>query len=119
MIKRFLKSFAYAWQGLEYTFKTQANFKFHSFAALAAIALGFWFQISKTECFALIFCIALVLFAELINTALETLVDLVSPEINPLAKIVKDVAAAAVLVLAFAALLIGALIFIPYIVSWI
>lgn len=119
MIKRFLKSFTYAWQGLVYTFKTQGNFQFHSFAALVAIALAFVLQISTLEWLLVILCIALVLFAELVNTALESLVDLVSPDFHPLAKVVKDVAAAAVLVLAIASLAVGLIIFVPYFLQWI
>lgn len=119
MITRFLKSFTFAWQGLVYTFKTQGNFKFHCFAALVALFLAYMLGVSCVEWLFIVLCIALVLFAELVNTALEALVDLVSPEIHPLAKIAKDVAAASVLVLAFAAFIIGVLIFIPYITLWI
>lgn len=113
-IKRFLKSFSYAYDGLVYTIKTQVNFKFHLLAAVFVVFFAWFFNVSKTESLVLIICIGLVLFAELVNTALETLVDLVSPEYNPLAKIVKDVAAAAVLLIAITAAIIGLLIFIPY-----
>ena len=113
-INRFLKSFSYAFQGLVYTIKTQGNFQFHLFAATIVALFALFLHVSKTEWLVLILCIGLVLFAELVNTALEALVDLVSPEFNPLAKIVKDAAAAAVLILAIAAAIIGFIIFLPY-----
>lgn len=113
-INRFLKSFSYAFQGLVYTIKTQFNFQFHLFAATIVVLFALFLHVSKTEWLILILCIGLVLFAELVNTALEALVDLVSPEYNALAKTTKDTAAAAVLVLAIAAAIVGILIFLPY-----
>lgn len=114
MFKRFFKSFSYAFQGLKYTFKTQVNFRFHSLALVVVLIASFILEITKTEWLIVLLCISLVLFAELVNTAFEALVDLVSPDIHPLAKIVKDVAAAAVLILAIFSAIIGLLIFIPY-----
>lgn len=113
-INRFIKSFSYAFQGLVYTTKTQGNFQFHLFSATIVVLSAWFLHVSKTDWLILILCIGLVLFAELVNTALEALVDLVSPEFNALAKIVKDVAAAAVLVIAIMAAIIGLVIFIPY-----
>ena len=114
MIKKILKSFGFAFEGIFYTFKTQWNFRFHCFSAILVIFMSFFFKISTTEWLFVILCIGLVMFAELINTALETLVDLVSPEYHRLAKIAKDTAAASVLVLAFMSLIIGVIIFFPY-----
>ena len=80
-----------------------------------AVGLGFYFKVNSLEWIVIILCIGLVLFAELVNTAIETLVDLASPQIHPLAKIAKDVAAASVLVLAIVATVIACFVFIPYI----
>ena len=115
MFKRFIKSFSFAIAGLKYTFKTQGNFRFHVLAALFVISVSFYLEISKTEWLIIMLCISLVLFAELLNTAIESLVDLVSPEYHKLAEIAKDTAAASVLVLALMSAIIGVIIFLPYI----
>ena len=114
VIKKILKSFSFAFEGILYAFKTQWNFRFHCFSAILVVFMSFFFKISTTEWLFVILCIGLVMFAELINTALETLVDLVSPEYHKLAKIAKDTAAASVLALAIMSLIIGFIIFFPY-----
>jgi len=108
-----IKSFGYAIQGIVVFFKTQYNAWIHLLAALVACVLGFVLKISTVEWCWIVFAIALVLVAEMLNTALEFSTDLVSPSVHPLAKKVKDVAAGAVLVAAITSLVIGALIFIP------
>lgn len=113
-MKRFIKSFSFALAGLKYTFKTQGNFRFHVLAALVVVSLSFYLDISNTEWLIILLCIGLVLFAELLNTAIESLVDLVSPDYHKLAEIAKDTAAASVLVLAFMSSIIGLIIFLPY-----
>lgn len=113
-LSRFFKGFLHAFEGIFYTFKTQNNFRFHSIIALLVIGLAFYFKVTNTEWLILLLVIALVLSAELFNTALESITDLVSPEYHRLAKITKDTAAGAVLVLAIASIAIGLLIFWPY-----
>jgi diacylglycerol kinase len=76
--------------------------------------MGWYLEITKTEWILSLFCIALVLSLEAINSAIEYLVDLASPDFHPLAKKSKDIAAAAVLIAAIFALIIGLLIFLPY-----
>lgn len=112
-MKRFLKSFVFAFKGLAYAFKTQFNFKVHCLAAFFVVLLGFYCQLTTSEWMWIALAIALVLLTELINTALEILVDLVSPQQQPKAGAIKDVAAAAVLVSAFLAVIIALLIFVP------
>lgn len=112
-MSRLRRSFFYAVEGIKHTFKGQQNFKFHVFAAILAIVLGFALGLSQGEWMWLLVAIALVLAAELFNTALESLTDLASPAIHPLAKVAKDAAAGAVLVMALFALLIGILLFVP------
>lgn len=106
-------SFKYALQGLITFFRTQHNAWIHLVAAVIVVILGFIMKITTIEWCWLTFSIAFVFIAEMVNTALEFLTDLVSPEFHPLAGKVKDVAAAAVLLAAMAAAIIGGIIFIP------
>lgn len=110
-IQQRISSFKYAFKGLKDLFVTQVNAQIHAFFTILVIFGGFFFGISKTEWLICIFAIAAVLAAEALNTALEYLTDLVSPEYNELAGKAKDVAAAAVLILAIAAAIIGFMVF--------
>lgn len=94
-------------------FRTQPNARIHAAAAAAAIGLGAYFQISRSEWAVVSLCIALVLSLEALNTAIEHLTDLASPDYHPLAGKAKDVAAAAVLIGAIGAAVAGGLIFFP------
>jgi len=106
-------SFGHAIRGWQYVLRTQANAWIHSIIAIAVFVLGVWLHLTARDWAVLILTIAMVFSAEFINTAIETVVDLASPEIHPLAKIGKDVGAGAVLVAALAAILIGLLILGP------
>jgi diacylglycerol kinase len=112
-LKKRLRSFRYAFQGLADLFRSQPNARIHAAAAAAAISLGAHFQISRSEWAVVSLCIALVLSLEALNTAIEHLTDLVSPDYHPLAGRAKDVAAAAVLIGAIGAAVAGGLIFFP------
>jgi|HigsolmetaAR206D_1030411.scaffolds.fasta_scaffold06758_2 diacylglycerol kinase (ATP) len=112
-VQRFARSYGFAWQGVQHLFRSQPNARIHLCAMLAVVVLGLLFQIDRWEWLILSLICALVLFAEGVNTALEAVVDLASPEFHPQAKIAKDVAAGAVLLCAFAAIVIGCLIFLP------
>lgn len=116
-MNRFLKSFGYAFSGLGYAFKSQFNFKVHLFVLILISLLGWHYELPAAEWLWVIIASGIVMMAELVNTAIEVLVDLVSPDIHPKAKIIKDVAAAAVLIAAFTALAIGLVIFLPKIFS--
>jgi diacylglycerol kinase (ATP) len=113
VIKKFIRSVGYALKGLRYAFTTQLNFRIQVTAALIAIALGFLLNISTQEWHWISLCIALVLVMELFNTAIEALVDLISPEYNKLAGHIKDISAAGVLVMAIFTLVTGVMIFLP------
>ena len=115
---RFVKSFGYAFSGLGYAFKSQFNFKVHVLILGLVVIAGCWLKLSTEEWLWVAVAAGIVLIVELLNTAIEVLVDLVSPAIHPKAKIIKDVAAAAVLLAAVTAVLIGLLIFVPKIVSY-
>ncbi len=107
------RAFGYAFQGWAYVLRTQRNAWIHAVASVAVFALAGWLHLGRLEWALLIFAVAMVWTAEFINTALEAIVDLASPAQHPLAKVGKDVGAAAVLIAALAALLIGLLVFLP------
>ena len=113
-LKKQLRSFRYAWQGIRGCVGREQNLSFHLIVTVAVVALGFGLGITLGECVAVCLCIGLVISAELFNTAIERLVDLVSPQRHPLAGQVKDIAAGAVLVCALAAIAVGLIIFVPY-----
>jgi diacylglycerol kinase len=118
MIK-FLKSFGYSFSGIAYAFKAEWNFRFHIIALLLVILAGWFFELSLNEWLWITAAAGIVLTAELFNTAIEVLVDLVSPGIHPKAKIIKDVASSAVLLSAITAFVIGLMIFIPKIIMYV
>lgn len=107
------KSFKFAFDGIKVAVERGRNFKIQLGFAVLAITLGFWLNIAQDEWIDIFLIVNLVLILELINTSLESIVDMVSPEIHEKAKIAKDVAAAAVLISSFTSLAIGAVIFIP------
>lgn len=111
--KKVINSFKYAIEGFVSSFKTERNMKIHILAMVLVIALGLFFELNKNEWCIIITAIVIVISAELFNTAIETVVDMISPEKNPQAKLAKDIAASAVLVLAIGTVIIGLIIFIP------
>jgi diacylglycerol kinase (ATP) len=108
-----LRSFGDALRGLTVLLATQPNARVHAALSVVAVALGWWLALSKVEWLFVVGAIGLVWVAEGFNTAIEFLVDLVSPQIDPRAGRVKDMAAGAVFAAAITAIVIGALIFWP------
>lgn len=108
-----IASFRYAFHGWHYALRTQQNIWIHITVATAVFILGLWLKLPARDWAVLILTTAMVFAAEFMNTSIEAVVDLASPEIHPLARIGKDVGAAAVLVAALAAILIGLLILGP------
>jgi diacylglycerol kinase (ATP) len=106
-------SFGHAFRGWHYVLRTQANAWIHSVVATVVFLLGLWLQLPARDWAVILLTTAVVFAAEFMNTAIEAVVDLASPEFHPLAKIGKDVGAASVLVAALAAVLIGLLILGP------
>lgn len=107
------KSFAWAINGLIYAFKTQPNIWGHAIATILVVVVSIWLQISRFEWIAIIMAIGLVWVAELMNTVAETIVNISSPDKHPLARIAKDLAAAAVLITAIIAVAVGLIILGP------
>ncbi len=109
-------SFRYAFEGIRYAFKTQRNFKIHAALAVIAILLGFVLQIDGPSWLAVTICIFCMFAAELINTSIESLVDLVSPGWSELAKRTKDCAAGAVSLVAIGSVVVAGIVYIPQII---
>jgi diacylglycerol kinase len=112
-----LKSFKFALDGIRTSFIKERNFRIQVAVGILILPLGIALKISVFEWIELILTISLVIILELLNTALESIVDMVSPEIQESAKIAKDTSAAAVLVAAAASVAIGVLIFLPKLLS--
>jgi diacylglycerol kinase len=115
-MKPLFKAFGFAFKGVIAGFASERNMKLHALAAVLVIAAGFYYHISLQEWVALMICIGGVVVTELINTAVEKLTDLISPEYNTEAGLVKDLAAGAVLMAAIISVVVGVIIFVPKIV---
>jgi diacylglycerol kinase len=112
-LRKRLASFQHAWDGFSFLLKNEMNARIHVAITVVVILLGIFLEVSRVEWILLILTIGVVIAAEAVNTALEQLVDLVSPKYHLLAKRAKDLAAAAVLLLAVVAVIIGILVFVP------
>lgn len=117
--KRLTNSFKYAFEGIVQAYIGEQNLKIHSVIACLVIIFGFILKISYTEWLICLVLIGLVLMAEFFNTSIEYLVDLVSPDIHPLAKATKDTASAGVLMIAIISAIIGLTIFVPKLINFI
>lgn len=106
-------AFHYAFSGWWYVIKTQRNAWIHAIASISVISVALWLKLPPRDWAVLILTIALVWTAEFLNTALEAVVDLSIPSQHPLARVGKDVGAAAVLIAAFSSIVIGILILGP------
>jgi diacylglycerol kinase (ATP) len=116
-MRRVVRSFGFAFEGLATLVRTQPNFWVHLVAAVAALGLGVVLGLSTAELGLIVVTSAVVLVVESVNTALEALCDLVSPDYHPMVKRVKDIAAAAVLIAALAAVAVALLLFGPRFLS--
>ncbi len=109
--------FAYAWQGILFVIRNERNFQLHLLAAVIVILAGTLLHLSMLEWVVIIVAITNVLITEMINSALEAIMDYLSLQFHPAIKKIKDMAAGAVLIAAIAAAAIGCIIFIPKIIS--
>lgn len=112
--KKRLKSFTYAAKGIQSVVSQEHNAWIHLTVGLLVVGAGFFFGIERSEWIAVVLCIGLVLAAEAFNTAIEQLVNLVSPDRHPIAGLVKDIAAGGVLICAITAAVVGLIVFTPY-----
>ena len=114
-MKKRIASFRNAWNGILYGLKSEVHFRFHLLAAIMAVICAVYFHIKASEWIMILFCIAAVLSLELFNAALERISDRITKGYDPLIGYAKDLAAGAVLIFACISLIIGVIIFIPYI----
>lgn len=112
---RLLRSFKYAFEGLFYAIRTQKNFRIHILAGTLVGIAGIYYRIELSHWAILSICIGMVMSAELFNSAIEILCDKICPEKDPVIKRIKDLSAAAVLILSMAAVAVGIFIFSGYI----
>ncbi len=112
--KSLAESFYFAFQGIIHCLRYERNIRIHLLFALGALVASFYFQLSGIELAVILLTIVLVVGTEMVNTAVENAIDLVSPDYHPLAKIVKDVMAGAVFFACFIAVIVGLVIFLPY-----
>jgi diacylglycerol kinase len=115
----FWRSFGQAYRGILYSWKTQRHLRFHIFAACVVLIAGWWVKLTRWEWAVLLLTISGVIAAEVMNTAIEIVVDLVQPNFHPLAGMAKDVAAGAVLVTAIQAVAVGVVLFGQPLVQWV
>ncbi len=114
--KRRIKSFSDAFHGISFAFQTEIHFKIHLIFTLLALLASWLLSVSLEEFALILVVIGLVWTAELINTAIERTVDLVTTDFHPLAKQAKDISAGAVLVTAILSVLVGLVVFLPKII---
>lgn len=114
-VKTFLQGFQYAFNGMRILI-TERNIKFHLVAAVAIIAASIYFELNRLEWVIILLCIGIVLSVEALNTSIEMLCDYIQPEHDSKIGLIKDVAAAAVLIVAILSVIIGIMIFLPKIV---
>lgn len=116
-VKRLFKSFGYALHGLVKTFKEEQNLQVQTIAAVIVIVLAFFLKVKRLEWVILILVITLVILMEIANSAVERIADVLRPRINSYVKEIKDITAAAVMIASLAAIVIGVIIFYPYLVK--
>ena len=112
-----IKSFGFAFNGLKVMIKEEHNFRIHMLATFGVLMAGFAFHLSVNEWIAIVFSIGLVLALETINSSIEKIADFISPDKNEKIKIIKDLAAAGVLISAITAFTVGLIIFLPKILN--
>ncbi|WP_099361952.1 diacylglycerol kinase family protein [Fredinandcohnia onubensis] len=113
---RLINSFSYALQGLREAFFSERNLQIHFFFSVIVIFCGFLFHITKVEWLIILLLFGGMFAIEMLNTAIEKVVDLVTGEYHPLAKKAKDIAAGAVLIYAIISIIVGLIIFLPYLI---
>lgn len=116
-LRKRLKSFGFAFNGLVILLREEHNSRIHFMAAFIAVILAFWLKISAIEWVAIVFAIGFVITLEIINSAIENISDFLSPEKHEMIKKIKDLSAAGVLVGSITSLIIGLIVFLPKIID--
>jgi len=114
---QFTKSLSYAARGLKYAIRNEKNFQNELVAGILVVLAMIYFRVTRAEAIVLIIIIMAVLIMELVNTILERVVDILKPRVHPYARLIKDLMAASVLLTSILAIIIGIIIFTPYILK--
>ena len=114
---RFLLSFKYSLEGLIYSYRNEQSMLIHFLATITAVCLGFLLDITKTDWILIFLSLAIILVAELFNTAVEAIVDMITLEVNPLAKIAKDCGSAATFVVTIVGFIVCIAVLAPYVIK--
>jgi diacylglycerol kinase len=117
-MKQLVRSFTHAGRGILFALRHERNFQMEAGMALMVVLFMSWLPLTMMERIFLIIAIAAVLAIELVNTAIERVMDILKPRIHPYARAVKDIMAGAVLIVSGGALIVGVVIFAPYFLSW-
>lgn len=112
--RRFIKSLLFAWRGLSFTWRHELNFRIEVAVAIAVIGFGIAAQIERSAWIALFIVISLVLVLELLNSAMEIIIDLIKPRLHEYVQITKDIMAGAVLLASLISVIVGLFIFLPF-----
>lgn len=112
-----LRSFSYAFYGIKTAIESERNMRIHIISSILVIGASFYFSLTKVEWLFILFAIGGMFALELVNTAIERVVDLVTSEFHPLAKQAKDIAAGAVIIYAILSVIIGGIIFFPHVLK--
>ena len=116
-IKKFLNSFTYPIKGLKYAYRNEQNLAVDVGISIIVLIAGVIFKLELYEWLIVVFTIGIVIALELVNTSIEAVVDLVTEEYHPLAKVAKDTSAAAVFIFAIVAVIVGLIIFLPKVIA--
>ncbi|KKP80232.1 MAG: hypothetical protein A2271_02900 [Candidatus Moranbacteria bacterium RIFOXYA12_FULL_35_19] len=114
-IKEFFKSFSHAFRGLKYAIINERNFQNELLVAIIAFGAMLYYRVTRLETIVIITMVMAVLVMEMLNTIVERIIDILKPSVHPYARLIKDLMAASVLLTSIMALIIGLVIFIPYI----
>lgn len=117
-IRQFIASIGYAIRGIKYIFKHEQNFRIQSVVAIAVTVLSFFFDLSKYEFVVVMLMIFSVLILEILNSALEHMIDVIKPRISGHVKVIKDMMAGSVLLASLLSIILGLYIFVPHIIEY-
>lgn len=116
-VHEFQKSMSYAWKGIVFVFRNEQNFRIQLFVAILVLSATFFFGLKRSEIVVILLLICLILVLEMLNSALERFADVLKPRLHEQIRVVKNITAAIVLVASVGALVIGTIIFYPYLFS--
>ena len=117
-LKQFTRSLSFALRGLKYVIRNEKNFQNELAVGILVVLAMIYFHVTRAEMVVLVIIIMAVLIMELVNTILERVVDILKPRVHPYARLIKDLMAASVLLTSILAVIVGLIIFIPYLLKY-